>query len=349
MSEHQPGRDAVPAQPASAVAVAAPRGVAPAGGRLCDLDFTDLFFSERGEAFARGMEDGDGPLVGIPPAVVADLDRLHRQVCDKGQTHVEFFLDYDSMRFRVSKIEDVEGVWYTLRRAKWPIPRLGELGGMPQRVMDYLGYIGKPGKHGLLLIAGATSQGKTTTACSLLQEYLLHYGDVAVTVEDPVELPLNGPHGRFGHCFQTQVEDGDFGTAMKRTMRRAPRYILLGEIRAPEEASQAIRAAINGHLVISTIHAGSCIEAINACVKFVAGKEPLDLARTILADGLVGVVHQRLVRVKGKGRMLKLEYLFPGDNKGIRTLIRSGKTEQLVTQLEAQAARVAQGKPPMGE
>jgi Tfp pilus assembly pilus retraction ATPase PilT len=319
--------------------------------RLHDLDFTDLFFSERGEAFIRGTEDAEGALSGVPEAVVDDLNELHRRVCDIGQAKAEFFMDYDHMRFRVSRITDVDGIWYTLRRAKWPIPHLGELDGIPSRVVQYLGHLGKKGKHGLIIIAGATSNGKTTTACSLLQEYLLWYGDVAVTVEDPIELPLNGPHGRFGHCFQIPVEDGDFGTAMKRTMRYAPRYILLGEVRSPVEASQAIRAAINGHLVITTIHAGDCVGAINAMLKFVSGVEPIDLARTILADGLIGVVHQQLMRnpTKGKGKILKLEYLFPGDDKGIRSKIRSGKTEQLTTEIGLQATRVAQGKPPLGD
>lgn len=319
--------------------------------RLQDLDFTDLFFSERGEAFIRGMEDGDGPLAGIPDAVVGDLDQLHRRVCDRGQTQNEFHMDYDGMRFRVSKIEDVDGIWYTLRRAKWPIPRLSQLGGMPSKLIEYLGHLGKPGKHGLILIAGATGNGKTTTAFSLLQEYLMWYGDVAVTLEDPIEMPLNGPHGRWGHCFQIQVEDGDFGTAMKRTMRRSPRYILLGEVRSPVEASQALRAAINGHLVITTIHAGNSVEAINALLKFVAGQEPPELARAILADGLTGVLHQQLLRskVKGRGRQLKLEYLFPGDDKGIRSLIRNGKTEQLSSAIEQQAMRVLQGKSPIGD
>ena len=321
--------------------------------RLRELNFTDLFFSERGESFIRGLDGGDGPLAGVPESVVDDLDELHRRVCDTGQTKAEFFMDYDSMRFRVNRIEDVDGIWYTLRRAKWPIPRLGELGGIPARIVEYLGYLGKPGagKHGLILIAGATGNGKTTTACSLLQEYLLWYGDVAVTLEDPIELPLNGPHGRFGHCFQIPVEDGDFGTAMKRTMRRSPRYIFLGEVRSPVEASQALRAAINGHLVITTIHAGNVVEAINAILKFVAGAEPIELARTILADGLIAVVHQELVRSKIKGRnpTLKLETLFPAQDKGIKTLIRSGKTEQLVTAIEIQATRVAQGRSPIGD
>lgn len=317
---------------------------------LRNLDFTDLFISERGDSFLRGCEDGEGPLVDVPDAVTEDLEALHRQICERGQTQPEFFMDYDGMRFRVSRIEDVNDVWYTLRRAMWPIPRLGQLGGINNRIIEYLGRLGRPGGHGLILIAGATSQGKTTTACSLLQELLLWYGDVAVTLEDPIELPMSGTYGRFGHCFQIQVQDGDFGNAMKRSMRRSPRYILLGEVRSPTEASEALRAAINGHIVITTIHAGSCIEAINAMLKFVAGAEPMDLARTILADGLIAVVHQHMIRQRIRGvnrRRLKLECLFPGSDRGIRSLIRNAKTEQLTTAIEMQAKRVEGGLLPV--
>lgn len=322
--------------------------------KLRDLIFTDLFISEGGQSFVRGMEDEEGnasagALVGVPPAYIDDLEELQRKTVDRGQSAQEFFMDYDGMRFRINKIEDVDGVWFTLRRAKWPIPRLNELGGIPPRVIEYLGFLGKKEK-GLIIIAGATGQGKTTTACSLLQDYLIYFGDVAVTLEDPIEMPLNGPHGQYGHCFQTQVKNGDFGAAMALTMRRSPRYILLGEVRSPSEASQAIRAAINGHLVITTIHAGGAVEAINAMLKFVSGSEPMSLAQSILADGLAGVFHQKLTKVKGRrGKILQLEYLFPGQDKGIRTLIRSGKMEQLSTHIDQQATRVFNGQLPIGD
>src|SRR3546814_3251127 len=111
-----------------------------------------------------------------------DLDELHRRVCARGQREREFFLDFDEVRYRVSKIESINGNWYALRRAKSPIPRFGTL-GLHARVVQYLGLLGR--KHGLILFAGATGQGKTTTACSLLQEFLIHYGDVAIAIEDP--------------------------------------------------------------------------------------------------------------------------------------------------------------------
>ena len=115
----------------------------------------------------------------------------------------EFFVDMDGVRYRVAKIDSVDGVWYALRRSKFPIPRLGEIGINP-RIIQYLGQIGR--RHGLILFARATGNGKTTTACSLLQEYLLSYGDVAITIKDHLNSPLNGTHGDFGRCFQIKVE-----------------------------------------------------------------------------------------------------------------------------------------------
>ena len=316
--------------------------------RLFDIDFTDLSFSERGEAWLRNVDGMDEPIVGIPEAVMEDLHVLHSRVCERGQNEVEFFMDHDGMRFRVSRIDDVGGRWFTLRRAMYPIPRLASLTGIPRKVIQYLGHIAKPPYgHGLIIVSGATTTGKTTTACSLLREYLITFGDVAVTVEDPPELPLNGAHGKAGHCFQTQAPNGDFGEAMRLTMRRAPRYILLGEIRGPVEASAAIRAANNGHVVITTIHAGTCIEALNSMLKLMeTDSASLKLAQTMLADGVAGVLNQRLIKVGGK-REIKMEFLFPGKGQGVRSLIRTGKTEQLSTAIATQAARVAQDKLPV--
>jgi Tfp pilus assembly pilus retraction ATPase PilT len=317
--------------------------------RLSQLDFTDLFFSEQGEAYLRGLHGVDGALAQIPDGVTYDLEELHRRVCHRGQTENEFFCDYDSVRFRVSRIDEVGGTWFTLRRLMWPIPRIGELGGINPRIAQALIKLGHESKKGLILISGATSAGKTTTGCSLLQEFLLTYGNVAVTVEDPVELPLSGFHGTSGHCLQTQVKNGDFAEAMKLTMRRAPRYIYLGEVRSRGEASAALRAGINGHLVITTIHAGNCIEAIDAMLKLVAADEPIDLARQVLASGLLCVTNQSLVRKVNGGRALKLQTLFFGDHGGVRSLVRSGKTEQLSSEIDRQASRVLSGKTPLEE
>ncbi|MFC4236201.1 ATPase, T2SS/T4P/T4SS family [Thalassospira xianhensis] len=324
------------------------------GLRLSDIEFTDIFFSETGHCTLRGAGNIDGnstasgPLSSIPEGAIEDFDQFHRAICQRGRNEDEFSYQYDGMYFRVSKIKDVNGIWYTCRRAMWPLPRLYDL-QYPKTLIQHLGLLGGPRSSGLLIFAGKTGQGKTTSACSLLLEYLRHYGDIAVAIEDPPELPLSGEHGPFGRCFQTPVANGDFASAMKYAMRHVPRYILLGEVRGKAEASEAIKAAVNGHLVLTTIHAGSPTEALSSLLKYVAASESVDLARSILAEGLAGVIHQELITRKGqKGFAPRLSYLFPGDDAGIRSKIRNGKIEQLGTDIERQKANVLAHKSPIG-
>jgi Tfp pilus assembly pilus retraction ATPase PilT len=317
--------------------------------RLSNLEFTDLFFSEQGESFMRGLEGAEVALDSVPESVLSDLEEMYSKVCQRGQKESEFFFDYDGIRFRVSKITDVENTWYAMRKSKWPVPRFNSLDGINKNVLMYCGALGRPKSHGLILISGPTGSGKTTTASSLLQEYLIHFGGIAVTLEDPIELFLNGSHGEndHGHCFQLAIKNGNFSSAMKQTMRYVPRYIMIGEVRSSHEASQAIHAAANGHVVITTIHAGSVTESIEAMLQFVSGSENMELARSILSNGLAGCMNQRLVKIKGKKEpSIKMEFLFPGKEKNIRALIREGKVEQLGTSIEQQANRVRNGNLP---
>jgi twitching motility protein PilT len=324
---------------------------APSTGKklnLSQIEFTDLYFSEMGQTMVRGTADTNGPLVEVPDDVLSDLHILHAKVCNKGQTENEFMLDYDGVRYRCSKIPSVTMTWYALRRAKVPIPRLGEL-KLELPAVQHLGWLGN--KSGLVLIAGATGDGKTTTACALLQEYLLTFGNIAVTVEDPPELPLEGEYPPYGRCFQLKVENGDFASAMRATMRYMPRYILLGEVRDPYGASQALSAAINGHLVITTIHAGSVVEALQRLLKYAAVADESELARQILSEGLAAVVHQKLRRARDGAGGVRVsilpQFLFIGAEAKIRTKIREGKFEQLGDDIEQQRLRMAKGDKPV--
>lgn len=324
---------------------------------LSALEFTDLYFPAappvrailRGVPSApseRGSGDNRSKVVAVPEAATADLRTLHAAVCARGEREAEFFIDHDGVRYRVARIADLNGVCFALRRGKIVVPRFREL-GINGRIGQQLGAIG--GRHGLVLFSGATGSGKTTTACSLLQEYLHHYGDVGVAIEDPPELPLAGPHGDFGHCFQIAVENGDFSRHVAASMRYNPRYILLGEVRTPQDASQALRAAINGHVVLTTVHGGSVQEAIQSMLKLVAGYENLDLARATLADGLAAVIHQELIDVGGGRKRLRVSSLFPGGGaaQAVRANIRQGKIEQLETEIQRQRSLIMAGKPPV--
>jgi len=107
---------------------------------------------------------------------------------------------------------------------------------------------------GLLLLTGPAGSGKTTTIYACLQELVRRGGRHIITVEDPAEQIISG-------VMQTEVSEArglDFAKAARHLLRQDPQVLVIGEIRDEETANIAIRAALTGHLVISTLHAGSC-------------------------------------------------------------------------------------------
>ena len=138
--------------------------------------------------------------------------------------------------------------------------------------------------QGIVLISGPTGSGKTTTLYTLLSEKTTDEVNI-ITVEDPVEIKIPG----LNQC-QVNVKAGmTFASGLRSILRQDPDIILVGEIRDGETAEIAMRAAITGHLVFSTIHTNDAVSSINRLVDM--GLEPY-----MVSSALVGVVSQRLVR-----------------------------------------------------
>jgi len=138
--------------------------------------------------------------------------------------------------------------------------------------------------YGIILVAGPTGSGKTTTLYAALNE-IKSIENKVMTIEDPIEyrLPL---------VQQVQVNDKigfDFATALRSFLRQDPDVILVGEIRDKETLNAATQAALTGHLVFSTLHTNDAPGAISRMVQM--GLEPY-----LIADAIVGIVAQRLVR-----------------------------------------------------
>lgn len=318
-----------------------------------DLEFTDLYFSERGDVFLRGALDAESePLSKLPASMISDIDRVRKIIFSRQIQPTDpdsYFMDYENTRYRVTRINEINGVWYTMRRSLKVVPELESL-LFPKPAVVELGRIGH--SHGLILLAGRTGDGKTTTCYSLLQEYLIGFGGPAVTIEDPPELQMSGPVGRYGHCFQMEVLDGDFTSALKKTMRFTPRYIMVGEIRSRDEAQEVLRASINGHVVLSTIHAGSIQEAIQSLLKLsVDASTNIDFARHTLSQGIAAVIHQKLVTSEDQGvikRTPEATFLFMGDDaSSARMKLREGKIEQLSNDIAQQQLRIRNRQPPI--
>jgi len=138
--------------------------------------------------------------------------------------------------------------------------------------------------QGICLISGPTGSGKTTTLYTLLAEKNTPETNI-ITVEDPVEIRIPG----INQCQVNAKAGMTFASGLRSILRQDPDIVLVGEIRDGETAEIAMRAAITGHLVFSTIHTNDAVSSINRLIDM--GLEPY-----MVCSALVGVVSQRLVR-----------------------------------------------------
>lgn len=157
-----------------------------------------------------------------------------------------------------------------------------DLGLRPEDLVQFDNILKNP--HGIILVTGPTGSGKSTTLYTALSE--LNREDVnIVTVEDPVEANIDG----INQVHVNVKANLTFASALRSILRQDPDIIMIGEIRDGETAGIAIKAAITGHLVVSTLHTNSTASTIGRMVDM--GVEPY-----LLGDSLVGIIAQRLVR-----------------------------------------------------
>jgi twitching motility protein PilT len=190
--------------------------------------------------------------------------------------------------------------------------------------------------------------GKTATAASLIVDRLKQGGGLAIALEDPLETNLDGVHGeRSGRCVQVQAsrKTGGFKEHLIKTMRTGADLIFVGEIRDGDTAEQAAIGALNGHLMIATMHASSPSSAIERFITLAkSGGSRITNIEDIVAAGLSIVVTQSLTRgpvgLNGKSftRLTAQHLILTGqDGLGIREKIRSGKAQTLTQDVDHQS------------
>ncbi|HVY12440.1 MAG TPA: ATPase, T2SS/T4P/T4SS family [Alphaproteobacteria bacterium] len=279
----------------------------------------------------------------LPGEFHADAQKIINLLRTADNDNPDTAFDYDNMHFRISRQKMASGEeWVALRRINPRVPKLEELGYAPH-IANYLRNIGR--RDGLILFSGATGHGKTTSCFSLLQEYLKTYGGVGMTVEEPVEYMLEGPFGDQGYCYQIEVgNEEDWATPLKRCLRWTPRYMLVGEIRSPAAAEQILRAATTGHLVLTTIHAGSIEDSLMGLLHL-AHRTLGDSAKNMLAQALTAAVHQVLNPTGPFIRYVFTEEANNGDP--VRALIREDRIGMINTYIDRQVARMQQLEKPV--
>jgi type II secretory ATPase GspE/PulE/Tfp pilus assembly ATPase PilB-like protein len=158
--------------------------------------------------------------------------------------------------------------------------------GLPTRLIDELRSLFLQ-RTGAIFLTGPSGSGKTTTLYACLRHLLRESGGGRhiVTIEDPVEQVLEG-------ISQAQARPGtefDFARGLRSLLRQDPEVIMVGEVRDSDTAHIAIEAALTGHLVFSTLHAGSACGVISRLLE-------MGIETYLLTSGLKGIVNQRLLR-----------------------------------------------------
>jgi type IV pilus assembly protein PilB len=214
--------------------------------------------------------------------IMAGMDITETRVPQDGR--IQTTIQDRKLDLRISTLPTVRG--------EKVVMRILDLSGSMNNI-EYLGLlkeeeniikelIAKP--NGILLVSGPTGSGKTTTLYAFLNELNKPSVNI-VTVEDPVEIKMQGVN-------QVQVHSEiklTFANALRSILRQDPNIIMIGEIRDKETAEISIRAALTGHLVLSTIHTNSASKTVTRLLD-------MDIEPFLIASSLSGVISQRLVR-----------------------------------------------------
>jgi twitching motility protein PilT len=186
-------------------------------------------------------------------------------------------------------------------------------------------------KHGLVLFTGITGAGKSTTIASLIERINKKRACRVLTLEDPIEYLFSQKN-----AIISQREVGrdvaTFSDGLRAMMREDPDVIFVGEMRDAETVSMTLTAAETGHLVFSTLHTRDVTGSITRILDyFPSGRQ--DEVRNQLSLGLQYVISQKLIpRKNGVGRVVGMEIL--NSNYAVANLIRMGKIEQILSQLQ---------------
>ena len=188
------------------------------------------------------------------------------------------------MDLRVSSLPTIHGEKIVIRIMDYSLSLAGleTLGLSPDNLAKIKKAIASP--NGIILLAGATGSGKSTTVYAMLQALNTPERNI-ITVEDPVEMKMQGLNQ-----VQVMSEIGlDFNTTLRSILRQDPDIIMIGEIRDDETARIAVRASITGHLVLSTIHTNNSLNTIERLLD-------MEVERYLLGTSLDCIISQRLVK-----------------------------------------------------
>ena len=250
-------------------------------------------------------------------------EKLHKL---RSQHSIDSSYRLGSLQFRINVFRENDGIAAAIRALSLAIPKIEDI-GFPNDVWEDI----VTRKHGLVLLTGITGAGKSTTIASLIHRISEKTACRIMTIEDPIEYLFPQKHS-----IVSQRELGrdvkSFLQGLREMLRQDPDVIFVGEMRDPETITMTLMAAETGHLVFSTLHTRDVTGTMTRILDyFPAGRQAE--VRNQLSLGLAFIICQKLVPKKnGTGRVVAMEIL--NNNYACANLIRTGKIEQMYTQLQ---------------
>jgi general secretion pathway protein E len=250
--------------------------------------------------------------------IMANLNILEKRLPQDGRITVTVGKETVDLRVSIIPIAYGESIVMRILGKSSAPQNLGSLGFSEDQLVKIRSMLAIP--HGLILVTGPTGSGKTTTLNAMLRELVSDEIKI-ISIEDPVEFLVDG-------VDQIQINDQinlGFDTILRRVLRQDPNVIMVGEIRDKSTAELSIRAALTGHLVLSTLHTNDAVSVIPRLINM--GIEPY-----LIASVLKGAIAQRLVRKCAedkksfKGRIVISETFLMDSN--MENIILNGASEE---------------------
>jgi twitching motility protein PilT len=274
---------------------------------------------------------GDIRKMEMRPLTQEDMERLllsnlkesHRKILDEeGGVDFSYVVGQDECRFRVSLFKQRGRLSLVARRVNNNVPSFEKL-GLPPSIETLCHFA-----EGLVILAGVTGSGKSTTIASML-DYINEREPLHIlTIEDPIEFTFTDKKSVINQR-EIGLDCMNWHKALKDAVRQDPDVILVGELRDVETFEAAIHAAETGHLVFGTIHASSAGTTINRILDlFPPIKHPA--IRQAMANNLKAIVAQKLLKsIKpGVGRVPTNEIMIV--NPIVKKLISEGEDSKLI-------------------
>ncbi|MBI2896688.1 MAG: Flp pilus assembly complex ATPase component TadA [Deltaproteobacteria bacterium] len=214
--------------------------------------------------------------------VMSEMDIAKRRIPQDG--HIAIVYGGETVHYRVSTLPTVYGEKCVIRLLKKDagLQSLEVIGFSPEELEVVRAALHMP--QGIVLVTGPTGSGKTTTVHAGLGEINKTDTNI-VTLEDPVEASISG----INHVQINDASGLSFSSGLRSILRQDPDVVFVGEMRDPEVSAIAVRAALTGHLVLSTLHTNSAAESLMRLADM--GVPPY-----LLANALIMIIAQRLVR-----------------------------------------------------